>query len=96
MSDHESKTTTDHDTIKAWADERGGEPANVDGTADDQHGQGVLRIIFPGDEESDATGLTIISWDSFFEKFDQENLALLYEEKTSGGETSRFCKFVSR
>jgi hypothetical protein len=32
----------------------------------------------------------------FFEKFDRENLAFLYQEKTAEGEVSRFHKFVER
>ena len=32
MADNESKTTTDHDEIRRWAEERGGKPATVKGT----------------------------------------------------------------
>ncbi len=40
-------------------------------------------------------GLEPISWDKFFEKFDSENLALLYQEENSDGSKSQFNKFVS-
>ena len=37
-----------------------------------------------------------ISWDEFFEKFDDSDLAFLFQEKTAAGKTSRFHKFVDR
>ena len=36
------------------------------------------------------------SWDDFFEKFDEADLAFLYQDKTEGGKISRFHKFVAR
>ncbi len=90
----ESQTTTDHDTIRKWAEERGGVPATVEGTERGGEHAGLLRIKFP---EADAAGrLEEISWDEFFEKFDQSNLAFLYQDETKGGGTSRFFKFVNR
>lgn len=55
---------------------------------------GVLRIEFPGHGSDES--LEEISWDEFFEKFEENNLAFLYQEETAGGEESRFFKFVSR
>jgi hypothetical protein len=37
-----------------------------------------------------------ITWDEFFEKFDERNLALVYQEETADGERSNFNKLVSR
>jgi len=53
----------------------------------------MLRIDFPDGPEP---SLQEISWDEWFEKFDDNNLALVYQEKTSGGKASRFNKLVSR
>ena len=53
----------------------------------------MLRIDFPGYAEG---SLEDISWDAFFEKFDAKRLAMLYQDETSDGQQSRFCKFVSR
>jgi len=88
-----SKVTTDHETIKRWVEERDGRPATVarTGTAKEP---GVLRIDFPG--YGRAGSLQPISWDDFFKKFDEKNLAFLYQDRTAGGEISRFCKFVSK
>jgi hypothetical protein len=92
-----SKQTMDHATIRKWAEARNGKPARVQGTGDPDDA-GLLRIDFPekerGEEEEDE--LEEISWDEFFEKFDEKRLAFIYQEKTAAGQPSRFNKFVSR
>lgn len=88
-----SQITTDHQKIRRWAESRGGVPVSVEQTERD-HEPGVLRIDFPG--HGDEEGLRQVSWEDFFDKFDQENLAFLYQERTSEGLQSRFCKFVDR
>ncbi len=92
----EGKTTTDHDEIRRWAEERGGVPSSVKGTAKGgkKHAEhaGILRLDF---EPRDAE-LEEISWEEFFDKFDKEKLAFLYQEETAGGDTSRFHKFINR
>jgi hypothetical protein len=88
-----SQTTTDHDEIRQWAEARGGKPSSVAGTGGGGD-PGLIQIDFPG--YSGAGKLQEITWDEFFEKFDQNNLALLYQEKTAGGEQSNFNKLVSR
>lgn len=89
----ESKTTTDRETIRKWAEDRGGKPACVKGTGDDDD-VGILRLDFPGYTGADT--LQPISWDDWFDKFDERELALLYQEETSSGEKSNFNKIVSR
>jgi hypothetical protein len=86
----EARKITSHDEIKRWVEARGGRPARVRATADD--GGGILRIDF---RELDQ-GLEEISWDEFFAIFDGNRLALLEQEKTADGATSRFAKFVDR
>ncbi len=88
----ESKTTTDHDEIRRWVEERDGRPATVKGTGGDDDA-GLLRIDFPG---GSGDRLEEISWEDFFEKFDEKKLAFLYQDETSAGKESRFFKFVSR
>jgi hypothetical protein len=89
----ESKTTTNHDEIRRWVDERGGRPARVKDTGSNGD-PGILRIDYPGRGEDDA--LEEISWDDFFEAFEDNDLAFLYQEQTSEGQESRFSKFVRR
>ena len=90
-----SKITTDHDQIRNWVEERGGNPATVKNTSGNPGDEvGILRIDFPG--YSGADSLEEISWEEFFTKFDESGLAFLYQEETTNGEQSRFNKFVSR
>ena len=93
MAQGDSKKTTDHETIRQWTEERGGVPATIAQT-EEGGDPGVLRIHFPGrgDEES----FDELDWDTFFEEFEENNLAFLYQEETSEGDLSRFFKFVSR
>jgi len=61
MSD--TKTTTDHNTIKRWAEKRGGVPSSVVGTGTGDEA-GILRLDFePKDEK-----LYAIDWDEFFQE----------------------------
>lgn len=88
-----SQVTTDHEAIQQWAEERGGQPACVRGTGGSED-VGMLRIDFPG--FSGEESLQHISWDEWFDKFEDRQLALLYQEETAGGAKSNFNKLVSR
>jgi hypothetical protein len=89
-----SSSTVDHDFIRRWTEERGGHPAHVVETGRSGGDVGVLRIDFPG--YSGEGTLEEISWEQFFEKFDDSELAFVYQEKTAEGELSRFNKLVHR
>src|SRR5207253_1731671 len=89
----EAKVTTDHDEIRQWAEERGAEPSCVRGTGGEGD-VGMLRLDFPGYTGEDT--LEHISWDEWFEKFDERGLALLHQDQTASGEKSNFNKIVSR
>ncbi len=89
----ESKTTTNHDLIRKWAEERGGEPSKIASTGDGGD-PGLIRIHFP--EYSSDEPFEKISWDDFFRKFDEANLEFVYQETTSDGERSNFFKLVRR
>jgi hypothetical protein len=86
-----SVQTTDHDEIRRWVEARGGKPARVEGTGNGDD-PGVLRIDFPGDDDA----LEEIAWDDWFRAFDENELAFVYQERTTDGEASRFNKLVSR
>lgn len=86
-------TTTDHDEIRRWVEERGGTPARVD--APDGAG-GILRIDFEEPGGGDDERLEPIGWDDFFATFEENRLAFLHQDKTDDGRISRFNKFVSR
>lgn len=92
-TEHRSHATTDHEAIRKWAEARGGRPSRVIGTGSEED-PGIVRIDFPG--YSGETKLEEISWDEFFEEFEENDLALVYQEETSGGERSNFNKLVRR
>ena len=83
------ETTTDHDTIRKWAEARGGRPSRVKGTggggSDDA---GLLRLDFGEPEEN----LEPIGWEEFFDTFEESGLAFVYEDAPD----SRFGKLVRR
>lgn len=85
-----AKLTTDHETIRRWAEARGGKPARVKGTGHQPDDAGILRIDLPGDGPD--PNLEPIAWDEWFKTFDASRLAFLHEEERE----SRFNKLVSR
>lgn len=88
-----SNTTQDHDKIRKWAEARGAQPAEVRGTHKGNQ-TGILRFCFPNARNRNDENLQEISWDEFFEKFDDNGLELIYQEKTAGGARSNFNKLI--
>lgn len=88
-----SLVLTDHNEIREWAKSRKARPACVRGTGEGED-IGMLRLDFPGDGGEGR--LEEISWDDWFQKFDESNLALLVQDKTAGGQESNFNKLVKR
>jgi hypothetical protein len=92
MAQTQTRTTTRRDEIREWAEKCGGVPASVAGT--EKGGEaGVLRFRFREDADDK---LQEISWDEFFEKFDKEQLALVYQDGDAESCDSRFFKLVDR
>ena len=88
-----SRTLTDHDQIRNWAQERGARPACVRQTGGNGD-VGMIRLDFPG--YSGEQSLEEVSWDDWFRKFDESKLALLVQDETAGGEQSNFNKLIGR
>lgn len=89
-----AEPTTDHAFIQRWVEERGGWPACVRGTGS-RGGIGMIRIDFPG--FSGEGSLERIDWDTWFQQFDENELAFLHREmRHSDGQLDRFNKLVSR
>lgn len=84
-----AETTIDHETIRRWAESKGGRPAAVDRThsGDDV---GLIRIMFPDAPNSHHGSLVEISWEEFFKEFEAKKLALLFDEG------SLFNKLIGR
>jgi hypothetical protein len=87
-----AQSTKDLGEIRAWAEERGGSPATVKSTRGQQNGAGILRIDFPG--YSGEGTLEQISWEEWYDKFQENNLTFLYQDRTKNGQQSRFFKLV--
>jgi hypothetical protein len=83
-----SETTTDHEAIQKWAEARDGRPAVIRNGGKG----GILRIDF-GEKEEEFED---VDWNEFFDIFDKNKLAFLYQDETKDGKTSRFNKFVER
>ena len=81
--------TTDHETIRKWAESHGGKPAAV-GRTHKGGDIGIIRIMFPEAQQSKHDNLVEISWDEFFKEFEERKLALLYEKD------SLFSKIIGR
>lgn len=89
-TERSAQVTTDHELIKRWVEDHGGHPAKVKGTGG-KDDVGMLRIDF--DDPLPDTKLQSISWEDFFQKFDESDLAFLYR---SLGPEDRFNKLVRR
>jgi hypothetical protein len=99
----QATVTTDHDEIRRWIEERGGRPSRVKDTGGKGQGKGkggpgILRVDFGEPDDS----LEPISWEEFFEAFEDNDLAFLHQDEAGssrgGGkhQPSRFNKFVHR
>lgn len=87
-------TTTDHEFIRSWVEERGGWPACVK-TTGGKGDVGLIRIDFPGYSGGDR--LERITWDEWFQKFEESELAFLHRDmEHEDGELDRFNKLVKR
>jgi hypothetical protein len=83
---------TDHDEIRRWAEERDAKPACV--RTGDSNEIDTIRLDFPG--YSGEESLEPIEWNIWFEKFDEQGLALLHQETTANGQKSNFNRLISR
>ena len=89
-----SRISSDHAVIRKWAEERGAKPASVKGTGGNEIG--VIRLMFPGFGAGRSQSLKEISWEDFFKRFDENNLAFIYQDETRQGVKSNFNKFIKR
>jgi hypothetical protein len=78
--------------IRRWAEEHGAKPARVKGGEKDA-GVGALRLDFPG--YSGGEQLERITWEEWFERFEEQNLTLLHDEITTRGRLSRLNELMS-
>jgi hypothetical protein len=87
QSGTKGQITRDHNIIRDWAEQRGGKPSMVEDTQ-------ILRLNFDEPGGNDDDRLKEVSWEEFFQVFDDSDLVFLYSEQTAEGQMSRFFKFV--
>ncbi len=80
-------TTINHQEIRQYVEARGGTPSVISDT-------GTLQISYPGSASAGAA--ESVTWDQFFKAFEDNNLAMAYQEETAEGKPSNILKFVQR
>lgn len=83
----DKKITTDHNEIRQWVEDHDGRPATI---SDRGGSSRAVKIFFPDQHVHEP--LEEISWDEFFNKFEENDLAFIYQD----GEDSRFFKIIER
>jgi hypothetical protein len=88
--DHDGATlaTRSREVVEDWARRRGGEPAAA--TRGDDGRPRVLRFDFEGGPDKGGRELEHISWDEWWQTFEDRNLVFVYQEKKSDGNDSNF------
>lgn len=81
------KYTADNDEIRAWMEEHGALPAVLKETSDNgEESPDMLQISFNPNDPN----MKEMDWEEFFERFENENLALVYDDATPKGEIPEF------
>ncbi len=83
----ETLATRNHDVIRKWAEERGGQPSTIPGG--DPESPRVLRLNFPG---FGGENLQPVEWDEWFSTFDDRKLVFLFQERLKNGNQSNFFR----
>lgn len=85
--DGQSLVTKSHDVILAWAAQRKCVPSTIRGTWHNGN-PGVLRFDFPdfGSHES----LEHVTWQQWFDTFDERQLVMIYQDTMKNGHLSNF------
>jgi hypothetical protein len=88
--DHDGATlaTRSRDVVEDWARRRNAEPAAA--TRGDDGRPRVLRFDFQGGPDKGGRELEHISWDEWWQTFEERDLAFVYQEKKSDGNDSNF------
>jgi hypothetical protein len=84
----QSLATRNHDVIRQWAEARNAAPATA-GESGRGNGIGVLRMDFPG---YGGKRLKKVSWNAWFETFDNNKLVFLFQEHKADGSPSNFFR----
>lgn len=87
----DTRTTTDHETIREWVEGRGSTAAQVTEPAGNDPGS--LAIIPVGKMDDSVRDLP---WEEFFEIFEEEKLAFVHRTERDDPKEQWFCAFIER
>lgn len=93
------KTTTNHKEIQNWAENHEGKSELFDhpGATGDTVG---LRISFPGNADTELLSSDsqpkYIPWEKFFDVFEEQKLAFIYEDGEKIRDLSYAYRFIKR
>jgi len=89
--------TIDHQEIRRWAGARDAQPV-LARPAEGEPPEAPERLDFVLGDAAPPGGTTHepISWERFFELFDERELALLYRDEERDGSTSRAFRLIPR
>lgn len=93
MSQSDTRTTTEHDEIREWAETHDAKPATVRQTADGRIGVLTLDMVGHGAGEE---SLEHVAWADWFAAFENNDLAFVYQQTKASGEDSTFFRLVDR
>lgn len=95
----DQKITTNHEEIKRWIKMHGGRPAIV-GAFNAGIRRIGLKIEFHIKQDFELLGESIsaklISWDTFFNIFDKQNLAFIYQRQSRFDDITMAYHFINR
>ena len=84
------KYTIDNDEIRAWIEEKGGIPTTIKGMSEDEEdgveSADMLHISFDPTDPN----MVEMDWEEFFERLENENLALVYDPEANEDEAREF------
>lgn len=76
------QTTTEHALVRKLIEDREGYPAHLE-SSEGQGDSGLLQVGLTDEGEEGDEDLKELSWEQFFEEFEEKDLAFAYRE---GGE----------
>jgi hypothetical protein len=89
----EMDATIEHTEIRSWVEEHGGVPAHVEST-EGEGDPGLLRVGFT--DAGPAERLTEITWDEFFQEFEEGRLAFVYRDEPPRDGSRPAVRLVNR
>lgn len=101
MDEEQFEVTTNHDQIRKWVRKYNGKPAIIDDVAAKADRIG-LRIEFfeqkkkKNDEFLSKRHVLTVTWNKFFEIFDDQELAFMYADKSIVRDPTLKFRFIKK